>query len=180
MESAVSADVARAVANRYALGWKILGFPLHLAVVYLIAKFGVVWLAALIYNTVRPALHMPSSDGHFQFVFSHLLLLSTVCGFAGGLVTAKYNHRIAHCVWIVPLAVLVYKFSTFPSGVFENQCAVAFHHYLGGGFLIPEFHTYQEMFSMARTNLCREEWTSFGAPPQSTWESLTASLIGLA
>jgi hypothetical protein len=148
MDPDVPGDAPIAVVGRYSLLWKSLGFALHLAVVYLIANFCIAWLAGLVHNIVLPAIGLPSGVSRFQFLFSHLLLLSILCGLVGGLITAKYNHRVAQYVWAVPLAVLAYKIATFPVSVLQGQLGVAFHHYLGGGFLVPEFRTYHEMFSL--------------------------------
>jgi len=49
-------------------------------------------------------------------------------------------------VWVVPTLILGYRFITYPSTLFQDHFAAAFHHYLAAGFLIPEFHTYGEMF----------------------------------
>ena len=128
------------------LGLTVLQFLLHLAVVYLLANSVVVWLSAQFHNLILPLLGMPSNQSRFAFAFNHLLLFSVMCGLAAGIVAATYKHRAAQFVWIVPVIILVYKFLTFPAGLFQDRFALAIHHYVAGGFLIPEFHTYQEMF----------------------------------
>ncbi len=132
--------------NRNFLGLTLLQFLLHLAVVYLLANFVVAWLSAQFHNLILPLLGMPSSQSRFAFAFNHLLLFSVLCGLAAGIVAATYRHRAAQFVWIVPVIILAYKFLTFPAGLFQDRFALAFHHYLAGGFLIPEFHTFQDVF----------------------------------
>jgi hypothetical protein len=153
--SASSPDTPRAAAWNHPAIWNALGFALHLAVVYLIAEFCVAWLGGFVFGRLLPLLGTPSSDSSFGFLFSHLLILSSVCGLVGGIVTAKYRHRVALYVWIVPVAILIYKFVTFPSTLFENHFAAAFHHYFDGGFSIPEFHNYRDLFQNFNSDSAR-------------------------
>jgi len=142
MEQTAHANLSK----RKFLALTLLQFLLHLAVVYLLANSVVVWLSAQFHNLILPLLGMPSSQSRLAFAFNHLLLFSVVCGMAAGIVAATYKHRAAQFVWIVPAIILAYKFLTFPAGLFQDRFALAFHHYLAGGFLIPEFHTYHEAF----------------------------------
>jgi hypothetical protein len=146
---------SRATAPSHPVIWNALGFALHLAVVYLIAEFCVAWLGGFVLGRLLPFLGTPSRDSSFGFLFSHLLILSSVCGFVGGLVIANYRHRIARYVWIVPVAILTYKFVTFPSTLFENHFVAAFHHYFEGGFQIPEFHSYRDLFRTFNSDTAR-------------------------
>jgi len=95
---------------------------------------------------------MPSSAGDFQFAFTYLLAFSAIPAFLVGLVNAKFRHRTALFVWIVPVAVLGYKFVTFPTSLFQSHFQTAFHHYFGGNFLIPEYHSYRELFESFVSN----------------------------
>ena len=175
MEQVAQTDVSR----RKSFGRTIFQFLLHLAVVYLLAQFAVMWLAAQVHNVILPLLRLPSSEGRFEFAFNHLLLFSLLCGLFSGVIAATENHRPAHFVWIVPAIVLVYKFTTYPASVFENHTAVAFHHYLGGGFLIPEFHSYQEMFAGWNSDYARGlDQTRFTAPLYVSIAYACASLVG--
>jgi hypothetical protein len=128
-------------------GLAFLRFLMHLAVVYLVANFLVLWLIGQFHDRILPLLGMSPDASRFQFAFNHLLLFGVVCGLCSGIIVAGYNHRAAQFVWAVPAAILAFKFITFPSSLFANHVSLAFHHYLAGGFLIPEFHSYREMFA---------------------------------
>lgn len=128
------------------LGLTLLQFLMHLAVVYLLANFVVEWLTAQFHNLILPLLGIPSNQGRFAFAFNHLLIFSIVCGLAAGIAAGAYKHRAAQFVWIVPAIILAYKFLTLPAGLFQDRFALAFHHYFAGNFVIPESHTFQEMF----------------------------------
>jgi hypothetical protein len=66
---------------------------------------------------------------------------------------ARFKRNAAQFVWIVPAAILAYKFLTFPAqSVFQSHFSTAFHQYFGGGFVIPEFRSWQELFSEATSN----------------------------
>jgi hypothetical protein len=121
-------------------------FLLQLAIVYLLAKFPVLWLSAITHNVILPLLRLPSQEGRIEFAFNNLAFFSIICGLIFGLVAATYKHRAAQLVWIVPAIILAYKFGTFPASVFENHLDVAFHHYFARGFLIAEVHDYSELF----------------------------------
>lgn len=135
-----------------AIGWNAFLFLLHLSAVYLIVKFFTPQLSGWVHGWLLPFLRMRSEAGDFQFAYSHVLVLSFVPGFLFGLMTANFRHRVAWFVWIVPVAVLGYKVATFPTPIFQSHLGLAFQHYFGGGFLIPEYHSYRELFQIAGTN----------------------------
>ena len=139
MDSAKSSD------GKFGLAF--LQFLMHLAAVYLVANFLVLPLTAQFHDRILPLLGMPPGESRFQFAFNHLLLFGVVCGLCSGIIVAGYNHCAAQFVWTVPVAILAFKFINFPSSLFSNHFTLAFHHYLAGGFLIPEFHSYREMFA---------------------------------
>ncbi len=128
-----------------------LRYVLHLAAVYVIVRTTTLWLAGRVHDTVLPLIQQRAPvQSSFQFAFSHLLLFSVVPALMAGFVYAQwYSHRVALLVWLVPLAILVYKFCTFPAPVFESHFAVAFHEYFGSDFAIGEFHNYRELFTLA-------------------------------
>ncbi len=140
-------DRASLVSKRKSVARTLVEFLLHLAAVYLIAHFAVLWLSAQAHNVILPLLRLPSRESRFAFAFNHLPLLSVLCGLTAGITAAKHSHRVAQLVWVVPAIILAYKFATYPASVFENHFSVAFHYYLSGGFLIPEFRNYDEMFA---------------------------------
>src|SRR5437667_12150786 len=147
-QSHASADSLSADRRALLMGWNLFLLLLHLAVVYLIARLCVAWLAGQIHDFWLPLLQTPSSESSFQFLFAHLLLLSILSGTVTGLATSRYRHSAACYIWIVPVAVLAYKFAVFPSGIFESHFHAAFHHYFAAGFLIGEYHNYRELFQI--------------------------------
>jgi hypothetical protein len=155
MEQGLEAGAVQTTAQRHSISGIALQFLLHLAIIYLLAKFVVAWIAGIIYNVILPHIGTPSSDSRFGFAFNHILLCSVLCGVLSGVLLARYNHGAACFVWIVPAGILAYKFATFQSGVFEDHFAVAFHHYFAGGFLVPEFHSYRQMFQGWNSELAR-------------------------
>ena len=143
-------------------------YVLHLAAVYVIVNFTTLWVAGRVHDTLLPLIQQHSpTESSFEFVFSHLLLLSFFPAIVVGFAYAQwYPHKVALFVWIVPLAILVYKFCTFPTSAFENHFTVAFHEYFAGGFLIGEFHSYRELFQLAASYDMRRgmEQLHFTAP----------------
>jgi hypothetical protein len=134
-------------------GWHILWFLLDLAAVYVLAEFLGPWLAGWTHNALLPFLQHPSPSGRFQFLFSHIFELSFIPAFVFGLINARFRRKAAQFVWLVPAAILAYKFVTFPSpSVFQSQFSAAFHQFFGGGFVIPEFRSWQEFGSIATSN----------------------------
>lgn len=138
-----------------ALAWSAFRFLLHLSAVYLVAHFCVAWIAGQMYRSLLPLLQAPTRESSFEFLFNHAMFVSVFCGLVAGIVTSRYSHREALLVWIVPSLVLAYRFVTFPSTVFESHSAIAFHHYFGGGFVIPEFHSYKQMFESWSADMTR-------------------------
>ena len=134
-------------------GWHILWFLVDLAAVYVLVELIVPWLAGWTRNILLPILQHPSPSGRFEFAYSHILGFSFIPAFLLGLINARFRRKAAQFVWLVPAAILAYKFLTFPSpSVFQSQFSAAFHQYFGGGFVIPEFRSWQEFFSIATSN----------------------------
>jgi hypothetical protein len=116
-------------------GWQALWFLLHLA--YALVKFCTPWLAGWTAGKVLPLLQHPTSSGPFQFLFSHLFGFSFFPAFLLGLINARFKHKSAQFIWLVPTVILAYKFVTFPApSVFASQFSAAFHQYFAGGFLL--------------------------------------------
>jgi hypothetical protein len=138
---------------RNAGGWRVLWFLPHLAVVYAITNFGTTWLSAWTRGTLLPFLQQPTASSSFEFLFSHILAFSFMPAFAAGLVNARFKHKAAQFVWLVPAAILAYKFLTFPApSVFHSQVSAALHQYFGGGFVIAEFRDWREFWTMVGSN----------------------------
>jgi hypothetical protein len=135
-------------------GWQVLWFLLHLAAVYALVEFFTPWLAGWTRGTLLPLLQQhPTSSGRVQFLFSHVLALSFVPAFLSGLINARFRHKAAQFVWLVPAVILAYKFATFPApSVLQNQFPAAFHQYFGSGFVVPEFRNYHDLFWIAGSN----------------------------
>lgn len=135
-------------------GWQLLWFLLHLTLVYAIVKFFTPWLAGWTRGTAIPLLlQHPASSSRFEFLYSHLLALSFVPAFFAGLVNARFRHKAALFVWLVPALILAYKFATFPAtSVLQSQLTAAFHEYFGGGFVIGEFQNWREFWDIVGSN----------------------------
>jgi hypothetical protein len=126
---------------------QVIRFVLHLAAVYLVVNVCTYAFAAWIYRTLLFALQIHTNLSSFEFLYTHLLFLSCVPAFATGLVNARFRHRVAEFVWIVPTILLLYKLATFPatgSVLLESHSWPALHYYFGAGFLISEFHHWNE------------------------------------
>jgi hypothetical protein len=133
--------------------WQILWFLLHLAAVYAIVKFFTPGLAGWTRGTVLPLLQSPTSSSRFEFLYSHVFVLSVAPAFFAGLMNARFKHKAAQFVWLVPTAILAYKFATFPApSVFKSQFAAAFHQYFGAGFVIGEFRDWREFWNIVESN----------------------------
>jgi hypothetical protein len=136
-----------------ASGWQVLWFLLHVAAVYAITNFCTPWLAGWTRGTILPLVQHPTSSSSFEFLFSNLLAFSFAPAFAVGLINARFKHRVAQFVWLVPTIILAYKFLIFPApSVFHSQFSAAFHQYFGGGFLIPEFRDWHEFWTIVGSN----------------------------
>jgi len=143
VEYAASDRIRPAIARHAAsvarqIGW----FGVHLVVVYLCAWNCPFWIAAIVKLSRTKSL-----GGEYQFFFSHLLLLCFIPGFVSGFLNARFRHRVACYVWIVPTVVLaVSVVIQFPEVLFEHELGPALQYYFGSHFNLPEFKTYGELF----------------------------------
>lgn len=80
-------------------------------------------------------------------MFSSLFWLTFVPGLLVGFINAKYRHKVAAFVWIVPAAILVYKVVVFPTSILQDHWSLALHYYFAGDFIVPQFHSYQQLFA---------------------------------
>ena len=139
------------VVSRWELAW----FALHVATVYVLVKFVTPWLAGWAYGKLLPFLQIHPSSSVYEFEFSHVFLFSLIPALIAGAVTARFKHKVAQLVWIVPMAVLAYKLATFssPHSVLYNPpSSPIWHYYFGGDFLIPQFHSWREFWEAASSN----------------------------
>jgi hypothetical protein len=137
--------------SRTKAGWQILWFFVHLAVVYAIAKFCTPWLSGWTSGRLLPVLQIHTSSSRFEFLFSHLFAFSFVPALAAGLVNARFRQRVAAYVWLLPASVLAYKLATFHTAgsvLFQAHSFPALRYYFGSEFVIPEYHNWQDFWSM--------------------------------
>ena len=143
------------------IGWQIVRFLLHLAVIYAIASSCTPWLAGWTRAFLLPHLKMPTDSSSFQFLFSHIFEFSFVPALIAGSTNAGFKHKAAQYVWLVPAGVLAYEFVTYPTpprSVLESAPSVfptfsaAFHQYFGGGFLIGEYRDWHDFLRLVSSN----------------------------
>jgi hypothetical protein len=153
MQDAVQEQVSPQPIGNTGAGWQILWFLLHVAVIYALVVFCTVRLAGWAWGWLLPILQRPTSSSSFQFLFSHVFAFSFIPAFLVGLVNARWKHRVAHFVWIVPAVILAYKFVTFPApSVFQSHFSAAFHQYFGAAFVIREFRDWKDLWSLVGGN----------------------------
>jgi hypothetical protein len=153
----LTSDSSKAVV----VGWQTVRFLLHLSAIYVIASYYPPRLAGWISTSLLPLLKVPTSSSSFQFLFSHIFEFSFIPALVAGLANAKFKHKAAQYVWLVPTIVLAYEFVTFPiaprsvldsaSSVFPKFSA-AFHQYFAGDFLIGEYRDWSDFWSTVRSN----------------------------
>jgi hypothetical protein len=90
-----------------------LWFLLHLAAVYSIVKIWTPWRAGWTRGILLPLLQHPTPSGRFESLYSHLFGFSFIPASLAESVNARFRHKAAQCVWLVPAAILAYKFATF-------------------------------------------------------------------
>ncbi|MGA3054905.1 MAG: hypothetical protein ABSD63_11920 [Candidatus Korobacteraceae bacterium] len=136
---------------------QIVRFVLHLAAVYVTAKFSTQFLAEWIQDTLLPALQSPRSSSRFEFLLSHLFAFSFGPAVVVGLCNARFRHKVAEFVWLVPAVILAYKFFTYSTGTSVLQAESwralsAFHQYFGGGFVVPDYRNWKQFWAMVASN----------------------------
>ncbi len=135
--------------------WEFLWFALHLATVYVLVHFATPWLAGWTYGKLLPFFQIHTSSSVWEFQFSHVFMFSFIPALIAGTVNARFKHKAALLVWIVPTAVLVYKLATFSSPhsvLYSSPSSPVWHYYFGGDFLIPQFHSWREFWDAAGSN----------------------------
>ena len=130
--------------------WQVLWFFLHLAAVYALVQFCAPWFSGWTAGRLLPVLQHRTSLGPFEFFFSHLFVFNVIPAVLVGLLNARFKHKAAQFVWVVPTAILAYKFFTFPTAsVFASPFSGAFHQYFEGGFPLPGSWTSTDIRSEA-------------------------------
>jgi hypothetical protein len=172
----------RPVRHREA-GWQIFWFLFHRAVVYAIVNVCTLLPARWTRDTLLPRLQHPSSSGRFEYLYSQLFVFGLIPRFVAGLVNARFRHKAAQFVWLLPAVILAYKFRMFPSpSVLQGQGSAAFHQYFAGGFTIPDFRNWHEFLSIAGSNSAMARGraqTNFTAPVYAGIGYSLAAWIGL-
>lgn len=172
------------MSNQVSLFQQVIRYTLHLLAVYIIVYSTSMWLAGFIHGTLLPLIeqHRPEISA-FQFAYSHLLVLSFVPAMlVGYLYSQWYRQEVALFVWMVPLGILVYKFFAFPTTVFQSHFSAAFHQYFSGGFSIPEFGSYKDLFELLATNSDMQRgWQQqeFTAPVYASFGYSTGSWLAM-
>lgn len=136
---------------------QVVYFALHVVAVYALANISTPWLSGFVHGHVLPVIQQhPPATSSFQFLFSHLFMFSFLPSLAVALFYAHwFRHKVALFVWLIPLAVLAYKFASFPAGSVLDEgrkFGQAFHYYFRGDFFIPEYHNYEELFSLVASS----------------------------
>jgi len=130
-------------------------FFVHLTAVYVIVNFCTPWLAGWTRGRLLPFLGHPTSSGGLEFLFTHIFAFSFFPALLAGMNNEKFKHRAAEFVWLVPTAILTYKVLTFTSTTLvfaQNGSWPAFHHYFGGGFLIPHTNNWKDFWTVVGSN----------------------------
>lgn len=126
---------------------------LHVAAIYFIASLCIPWLSGIFYGkTLQLLLGHRMGGNPFQFLFSHLLLLSLLPGFAAGFVNTKLLRNKVVCFsWLIPVVVLSLRFvftgpGMYPTMIWQSDFRQAFHYFFGGGFhFVGEYQSYQDL-----------------------------------
>jgi len=127
-------------------------FGLHLAAIYFFIEFCATWLAGRYHDWILPIVDPGNHTSFFQFEFSHLFGFTFIPPFVAGLINSRRGRYPALFVWIIPTVVLAYKLIAFHTTLFQDHYTAAFHYYFAGGFLIGEFHNYQDLFTVVVAN----------------------------
>ena len=136
------------------LSWlkRIVRYGIHLIVLYQVVSFSTTTLPDLLYKAILWATHRtgPSLPQAAGLLFSHLPAFSMIPAFAVGLViNAKFRHKTAEYIWIVPVVILAFEFifhgpGIYPTMLGDSDFPKAFHFFFVAGsrtgFPVGEFH----------------------------------------
>jgi hypothetical protein len=106
---------------------------------YVIADFSRNALAYWTRYAILPLFRWdPHGIGFYQFLMSHLFVLTFVPAFLVSLANARLRHYVARFVWIVPVTIFTYNFvfstpTIYPTMPLQSDFGLAFHHWFGGG-----------------------------------------------
>ena len=113
---------------------------LHLAVLYAVARLSFPWFVDYLYRILVLLSGPKPHVNLFQFMFSHLLGLSSALGIVAGFSAARFlRSRVVLFVWLVPVVILAFFFvfrapGMYPTMILDSDFRQAFHYCFGGGF----------------------------------------------
>lgn len=125
------------------LSWlkRIVRYGFHLLMFYEVVRFSTTSLPDILYNAVVFPTHGsgPAIPQELAFFLPHLLAFSAIPAFVVGLViNARFRHKAAEYIWIVPVVILTYEFifhgpEIYPTMLSDSNFPKAFHFFFGGG-----------------------------------------------
>ena len=151
------ATIASNPVHEHGFLWRACIFVLNLIAAYVMVNTCTPWLAGLTRGTILPFLQMPVTSSARELLFNHLLVFSVIPAFLAGLFTLGFKQKSAYFIWIVPALVLTYKVTTSPvsTSVLPGQPSFftqVWHRYFAGGFLLPDFRSWDEFWDIVRSN----------------------------
>lgn len=136
--------------------WQVLWFFVQLVLIYVTVTFFSPRVAYWSRDIVVAIVRLQDPPSRFEFLFNHIFLFSFLPLFVTGLLMARLNNKAALFVWTLPAAVLVLSLLSYSAkrSVFVPQTHIlpAFHYYFGGGFVVPDFRTWEEFWSVVAPN----------------------------
>lgn len=147
LNTRLTARVHDARAVSITVGW----YVFHLTVVYISVRVVTPWIAGRIYTWALPFVSS-ANESDLGFLLSHIFAFSFIPALCAGLVDARFDCETAMFVWIIPSVILTYQCLILPAGIMQSHVAVAYHEYFAGGFAVPRYRNYGEMFALVGRN----------------------------
>ena len=121
--------------------WRVsLRYLFHLLIVYLLVRGTIFSVSEIAYKAdLWINKGQFRTAGLFQFFFSHLPILVIVPAFFAGLmINARFRHKVAGYVWILPVAILGVAFlfgpGMYPTMLWDSDFSASFRHFFGNEF----------------------------------------------
>ncbi len=137
--------------GRRAASIRVAWYGFHLAAVYVSARLFTPWIAGRIYAWTFPSVSS-GSQSDLGFLLCHIFVLSFVPALIAGLVNAGFDCETAMLVWVIPSSILAYQCLILPVGVMQSHITVVYHEYFAGGFVVPRYRNYGELFAVVGAN----------------------------
>ena len=120
---------------------QIVRYVVHLIILYDVFGFSITLLPILVYMAVYGLTRgiNPTPRQEMQFIISHLISFSVIPAFVVGLlINAKFRHKAAEYIWIIPVVLLAYEFffhgpGIYPTMLGDSDFPRALHYFFGGG-----------------------------------------------